>query len=195
MIITVIAAAAIAAAVGATTPTRPTEQLLPGYEVIATAHLTAGQPARSFKILALARMKEETLFQRPKRAPARPLLVFENEGHRLVLVGRNDHVLLRADEGGQCDPFLDGDTRIATKGHYFTVENGVACGQHWTNYITFRLDDCTGGFVFDKQRQEEWGLNPRNSPDEEALVRAAPPRVMRAPSGHVTTFAAWRPAN
>ncbi|MEX6874007.1 hypothetical protein AB2D09_33980, partial [Pseudomonas aeruginosa] len=92
-----------------------------------------------FEIVAIGRKDEEAL-AKSGDASARPLMIFERRSGRFFPVGRNDQVVLKADEGGQCDPFLDGDAPIATKGRYFTVQNGVACGQHWTDYITFRLD-------------------------------------------------------
>ncbi|CAG9202720.1 hypothetical protein BVI434_180056 [Burkholderia vietnamiensis] len=39
-------------------------------------------------------------------------------------------MVLRANDGGQCDPFEDGYDGLAVKGRYFTVQNGVACGAH-----------------------------------------------------------------
>lgn len=184
------AAVCMATAAAATVPTDVARQLPPGYGIIGSATLTVGEPARSFEIVALGRKDEEALAT-SRHAPARPLIIFERRSSGFVPVGRNDHVVMKADEG-QCDPFLDGGGTIATKGRYFTVENGVACGQHWTDYITFRLDE-RAGFVFDNERQEDWELNPSNDPDAEALVRAGPPRLYRDPPGHVRPFAAWRP--
>jgi hypothetical protein len=168
-------------------------QLPAGYDVIATAHVAAGQPLRSFEIVALASKGESKLPPHAQDAPARPLLIFEQKGARFVMIARNDRVVMKADEGGQCDPFLDGDATIATKGRYFIVQNGVACGEHWTDYVTFRLDDQAGGFVFDNERQEDWMLNPSNDPNAEALVRAGPPRLTRDRADHRTPFAVWRP--
>ena len=148
---------------------------------------------RGFEIVALARKGDDKLRQRSQGAPARPLLIFEQRDGRYALAGRNDDVVLKADEGGQCDPFLDGDATIATKGQYFTVQNGVACGEHWTDYVTFRFDDRAGGFVFDNERLEAWELNPSNDPQAEALVPAEPPRLIRDKAGLTTPFAAWRP--
>lgn len=166
-------------------------QLPLGYEVLASARVSAGEPARTFEIIAIGRKNEE---ERAKSgdAPARPLMIFERRSGRFFPVGRNDHVVLKADEGAQCDPFLDGDATIATKGRYFTVQNGVACGQHWTDYITFRLDD-RAGFVFDNERTESWSFNPSNGPNAEALVRDGPPHVFRDRPGHMTAFSKWRP--
>ncbi|ASW09950.1 hypothetical protein [Rhizobium sp. 11515TR] len=168
-------------------------QLPAGYHVIASAHLAAGKPVRSYEIVVLGRNDEDSLPSASKGAPARPLIVFEKRDGQFVAAGRNDHVVMKADEGGQCDPFLDGDATIALKGRYFTIENGVACGQHWTDYISFRLDDLTGSFVFDNERREAWELNPSNDPSAEVLVRAGPPRTIRGRSGKPTPFVAWRP--
>lgn len=82
----------------------------------------------------------------------RPLLVFEgqaNGGYRLS--ARNDTVVLRANQGGQCDPFDDGEDGLAVKGRFFTVQNAVACGAHWTDFITFRYDLERRTWLFDNE--------------------------------------------
>jgi hypothetical protein len=191
-ILAILASLSGAVATSAALPAGVVRQLPAGYAVLGSAHLVAGKPTRRFEIVALGR-KDEDRLAKTRNAPARPLLLFEQRGNAVLIVARNDHVVMKADEGGQCDPFLDGGGTIAAKGRYFTIENGVACGQHWTDYITFRLDDRAGGFVFDNERQEDWELNPSNDPDAEALVRAGPPRLLRAPAGPVIPFAAWRP--
>jgi hypothetical protein len=189
-VIAVLATMPIAsAAAGQGIPDSIMGQLPAGYEVLASAWVAAGRPSRAFAIIALGRRDEAA--DRTRVASARPLFVFERQGGRFVLAGRNDDVVMKADEGGQCDPFLDGDATIATRGRYFTVQNGVACGQHWTDYVTFRLDDQTGGFVFDNERTESWSMN--RAPDGDALVRDAPPSVVRDRPHHVTPFAVWRP--
>ena len=167
--------------------------LLPAhYHVLSSADLRP-TPRLRFHIVALARDDE------PKRgeaasAPSRPLLILEDLGGRARLVGRNVRVVMRADEGGQCDPFTDADQPIAAKGRYFTVENGVACGAHWTDYITFRFDNAAGGFVFDNERSENWVFNPSQDPNAEALVRDGPQKVRRSPPGRTVTFSTWRPS-
>lgn len=62
----------------------------------------------------------------------RPLLIFtQNIDGTFRLAARNDDVVMEANEGGQCDPFTDsGDSGLAIKDHYFTVQNGLACGDH-----------------------------------------------------------------
>ena len=172
-----------------TPPPALARRLPAGFGPLAIAELRFGQPERRFVVVALGRSDERRGADRP--APARPLLIFERRGAEFTPAGRNDTVVLKADEGGQCDPFLDGDATIAVKGRYFTVQNGVACGEHWTDYVTFRFEDRAGGFVFDNERVESWKLNP----DErgEALVRDGAPSITRARPGATVGFSAWRP--
>ena len=68
----------------------------------------------------------------------------------------------------------------------------MACGQHWSDFVTFRLDG-RAGFVFDNERTESWSLNPSDAPDAEALVRDGPQHVRRDPRGRITRFPDWRP--
>ncbi len=184
----------VATAAHAAVPATPADivrQVPAGYEVLTSVPL-AGKSGRHFQIVALGRADEDAQLKRSGQAPARPLLIFEARDGRFVPAGRNDHVVMRADEGGQCDPFLDDGGTIAVKGAFFTVENGVACGQHWTDYITFRLDE-RSGFVFDNERRESWSMNPSSAPDADALVRDGPQHVIRDKPGQVTMFEAWRP--
>ncbi len=119
----------------------------------------------------------------------RPLFIYRLLAGRWVLVARNDHVVLRADEGGQCDPFEFG--RIIAKGRYFTVENSVACGMaHFTDVVTFRFDAVSRGYVFDNRRTESLVPNPGRDPDAEALVSTGV-RVTRAGRA-VIPVARWR---
>lgn len=185
----------LAAAIGTTAAASPTPaeiaRMTPkGYRVLASANGVAGMPGRAFEIVALGRT-DEAADKMPAAASARPLIIFEKRGGHFVQVGRNDRVVLKADDGGQCDPFLDGDRPIKMKGRFFTVENSVACGQHWTDFITFRLDDRLG-FVFDNERTESWSLNPDTSADVDALVRDGRQRVRRDKPGRVTPFSAWK---
>lgn len=175
------------AAVAQTLPSAIEHDLPQGFEVQTFATTEVG--VQRFYFVALKSRAEET---DDEAAPARPLLIFGQKGRGpFVLLGRNDHVVLTRSEGGAsgCDPFEDG--AIAAHGTFFTVEQGIACGQHWTYYVTFRFDRRLGTFVFDNLRSESWSLNPSDDPDAGALVsdgqqieRARPPLV---------TFSDWRP--
>ncbi|TDM09224.1 MAG: hypothetical protein C4K60_07930 [Ideonella sp. MAG2] len=72
-------------------------------------------------------------------------------------------------EGHQCDPLLDSGG-LAVRGRYFTIENSLACGQHWTDYITFRYEPTLNRFVFHKRIVETWRLNSSASSNAPALV-------------------------
>ena len=173
-------------------PAEAARLLPPHYAVLGSATIEPGPAGLRFYVVALGREDESSTTFKGK-APPRPLLILRSQGGRTVLAGRNDTVVLKADEGGQCDPFLDSDGEIAAKGRYFTVENGVACGNHWTDYITFRFDLASDGFVFDNERSENWVLNPSQDENAEALVRDGPQVVRRPPAGRRVSFSAWRP--
>lgn len=72
-------------------------------------------------------------------------------------------------------------------------ENPARFSQHWTDFVTFRLDDAKG-FVFDNERVESWSLNRSDAPDAEAMVRDSPQRVLRERLWHMTRFSDWRSA-
>ncbi len=116
----------------------------------------------------------------------RPLFIFEEQaGGQYRLSARNDTVVLRANEGGQCDPFEDGYDGLAVKGRYFTVQNAVACGAHWTDFITFRYDAAQRAWLFDSDIFTS--SDPLNgTPDKTDMTRANRAKPV--------TFDAWRPA-
>ncbi|AFQ51495.1 hypothetical protein GEM_5109 [Burkholderia cepacia GG4] len=106
----------------------------------------------------------------------RPLLIFEEQAdHSYRLTARNDGVVMRANDALQCDPFdpeAAADGGIAVTGHYFTVQNDVACGQHWSDYVTFRYDPRTQTWVFSSDiYTESFPLDP-DKPDVVSAVRA-----------------------
>ncbi len=101
----------------------------------------------------------------------RPLLIFESAPNGLFkLVARNDHVVFRADEGGQCDPFEDGVDGLAVKGLYFTVQNAVACGDHWSDFITFRYDPSRRQWLFHNE-VVTFSFPVNGKPDETHVTR------------------------
>ncbi|WP_240655486.1 hypothetical protein [Paraburkholderia phosphatilytica] len=128
-----------------------------------------------------------------KETPSpRPLMIFvRNPDGTFRLAARNDHVVMRADAGGQCDPFADGvedGQGLTVKDRYFTVENGEACGDHWTDYITFHYDDLHRDWLFHKEIVQSFSY------DE--LVNGKPGKttVTNADRARPVTFDAWRPA-
>ena len=182
-----------AAQARAEVPAAIAHQVPAGYVVLGSAASSFG--AHAFHIVALGKAGEDTAPRSQRPAAARPLLLFERRPDgSFRQAARNDAVVMRADGGGQCDPFLDGGGTIAVKDRYFTIENGVACGQHWTDFITFCFDDALGRYVFDNERSESWVLNPDPKPGAEAMVRDLPPTLVRGNRAKPVPFERWRPA-
>ncbi|PPK47098.1 hypothetical protein B0G57_10162 [Trinickia symbiotica] len=115
----------------------------------------------------------------------RPFLIFEEKADGTYKrAARNDAVVLRANDGGQCDPFEDGDNGIAVKGKYFTVQNGVACGAHWSDFITFRYAPQRHAWLFHSDIFNSF--DPLgNTPDTTRMTRENPAKPV--------TFEAWPP--
>jgi len=165
-----LAAAAQTFAAAGALPKNIQQQLPPGYEVRSTAQ---GQldDDQFDDFLVVIRRKNEEAQARKAQAPARPLLIFtRSPDGSYQLARRNDHVVLKSDEGGQCDPFEDGDEGLVIKDHYFTVQNSVACGQHWSWYITFKYAPKLHDWVFHKAISESWVMNPSQDPNTDALI-------------------------
>lgn len=137
-----------------------------GHVVRAAACSDSFDPPTRICVVAAVRRQEAGV----SPAPARPLLVYRLTAGKAVLIDRNDDVVLRADEGGQCDPFDEDQGSIAVSGRSFTVENSVACGQHWTDFVTFRFDPAQRAFIWRSKIVESWRLNDSTAPDAEALV-------------------------
>ena len=184
-----------ASASGAKLPRGIVRQIPPGYVALGSARAFVDR-SHLFYIVALASRTETARKRQLDRAPMRPLLIFERRPNGgFALAGRNNRVVLRADDGGiaanGCDPFEE--RKIASRGRYFTVESGVACGAHWTDYVTFRFDPVSKGYIFDNRRFQSWSMNRSNDPNAEALV-PDPPTVTRS-KGKAVPFAEWqRPA-
>lgn len=159
-------ASAAAAQSAGTVPQSVIAALPAGHVVRAAACSDSFDPPATICVVAAVRRQESGT----SPAPARPLLVYRLTAGKAALIDRNDHVVLRADEGGQCDPFDEDQGKIAVSGRSFTVENSVACGQHWTDFVTFRFDPAQRAFLWRSEIYESWRLNESNAPDAEALV-------------------------
>ncbi len=143
--------------------------------------------------LVVLHKPEETTLATDQEAPPRPLLLFtQTVDGAYELRARNDQVVLKINEGGQCDPFDANAQALASMHRYFTIENGVACGQHWTDYITFRYDPTVKDWVFHKRIFENWVLNDSQDPDAEALVLDVY-KVTTAKREAPVRFEAYRP--
>lgn len=147
------------------------DQLPKGYSLMAVQAGDLNNDKLTDYVVVVHKDNEEEISRRTGKAHRRPLLVFtQRPDNTFSLLARNDHVVYAIDEGGQCDPFMDSGDGITIKGAYFTVENGVACGAHWSDYITFKYSESLKNLVFHKQIHENWVLNSSQDPSADALV-------------------------
>lgn len=154
-----------------TLPTHIEEQMPKDYEVMTYL----GGELNSDKLLdylVVARKKnEQATFEKTRTGSPRPLFIFiQNKNGTFLPAKRNDDVVFGIDAGGQCDPFDDSDEGLVIAHHYFTVQNSVACGQHWEDFTTFKYDTKRNNWLFHQRSSESWRLNDSNDPNAEALV-------------------------
>ncbi len=180
-------------AFGADLPSEVMLEVPEGHRVITSVQSTAR--GRTFYIVALRSDKEfdsESYLRRLDDGYPRPLLIFERTEDGVKPVGRNDQVIARVDDAGlagnECDPF-EGNP-ISTGEGYFTIQNSVACGAHWTESVTFRFAPGVG-YVFDSRRFQTWEMNQSPDPEAEALVPGIDSEVRASPDQKVL-FSDWR---
>ncbi|MCD4520926.1 hypothetical protein LRP76_20405 [Burkholderia pseudomallei] len=178
--IPILFAVACVAARAAGLPTPVLSRLPPGYEVMAARQGPDVDAGRISYLIVLHRPADSASEPSP-----RPLVIVEQQADGTFrLAARNDEVVLRANEGGQCDPFdpQDADENgLAVKGRFFTVQNFVACGQHWSDYVTFRHDARTGRWLF---ANESAPSRSRSKASRTACARSGPIRESRWRSMH-----------
>lgn len=152
-------------------PREITRQLPAGYEVMTSTSSDFDGDGRVDVVVVVRRKNEAAFRTKGVSAPARPLLVFlQRQRGTFTLQARNDVVVFAADQGGQCDPFMDADEGLVAKGAFFTVQHAVACGAHWTDFITFRYSPTQRQFVFHTRIYESLVFNPSNDASAEALI-------------------------
>jgi hypothetical protein len=161
----------LAAAQAASLPKNIAGQIPAGYTVLSFKSGELNDDKLADFLVALRKADEKAIADKTGKAPRRPLLLFvQNADGTYTLTKRNDQVIFAADEGGQCDPFEDGEDGLAIKDHYFTIQNSVACGAHWTDYITFRYEPKLHDWIFYKRISENWVMNNSSDPNADALV-------------------------
>ncbi|AAW76406.1 hypothetical protein [Xanthomonas oryzae] len=166
-----------------------------GQSVMSVASADPTGDGRQHYVLALRDLAEDTLRTNGRAAPSRTLRVLvANADGSFVDAACNTRVIFTTDEGGQCDPFLDSDQGPVAKGAYFTVHNGVACGQHWTDYITFRYDRRRRACVFHKRVIEAWEMNTQDTPDADALRLSEHKEIAADPRRQIL-LSAYTPAS
>jgi len=147
------------------------QQIPTGYEVLKFQSGMLNNDNRVDYLVVLKSKKEQQLFDKTREGSKRPLLIFiQNKNGTFALAKRNDNVVLTIADGGQCDPFDENNAGLVIKNHYFTVENAVACGQHWIDYVTFRYDSKANDWLFHKEVIQSWRLNQSQDADADALI-------------------------
>ncbi|VWD45203.1 lipoprotein [Burkholderia lata] len=177
----------------ADTPNLPHDivaQLPAGYEALdaASGRLTDGT---RIGYVVVAHQPDDSM----RKASLRPLLIFlpDKDGH-YRLAARNDTVIMKADEGGMGDPYLDGvaENALTIEPRTFTVEQGVFAGHnHWRDRVTFRYDTAHRTWVFHREVFRNWRFNYEADGD---ALKADPVRVTRANAAKAVAFEAWRPS-
>lgn len=182
-----------AAAAQGNPPASVVAALPAGHVVRASACSRSFDPVQLICVVVSVRREEDADSAPRDLSPPRPLLVYSVTPAGARLIDRNDHVVLRHADGGQCDPFAKDEGNIAVSGRAFTIENGVACGQHWTDFVTFRYEPAQRGFVWRSEIYESWRLNSSNAPNAEALVSDGR-KVERADPKRPIRLGAYRPS-
>lgn len=178
---------------GETLPKDILMQLPKGYEVMTFLGGELNEDKLTDYLVVAHKKNEDATFQKTGDTSPRPLYIFiQNQNKSFSLVKKNNDVVFAIDQGGQCDPFMDGKDGLALRNHYFTVQNSVACGQHWNDFITFHYDSNLRNWVFHKRVFESWHLNSSDDPNAEALI-GDKPHVTNANPKKPITFDTYQP--
>ena len=150
----------IALAQGTKLPNGVLQQIPAGYEVLKFESGLLNNDNRVDYLVVLKNRKEPLVFDKAREASKRPLLIFiQNKNGTFQLARRNDNVVLTIADGGQCDPSGGIDAGLVIEDRTFTVENAVACGEHWTDYVTFKYDSKANDWLFYKEVIKSWRPN------------------------------------
>ncbi|MDI1297737.1 hypothetical protein [Methylotenera sp.] len=135
---------------------------------------------------------EEAIFKKTGVSSPRPLYIFiQNQNKTFSIAKKNDDVVFAIDQGGQCDPFEDGMDGLVIKNKFFTVQNSVACGEHWNDFVTFKYDVKLKDWIFHKHTFQSFNFaDLTNSNDEFAENKL---HITKANPKKVVTFEAYQP--
>ena len=168
-------------------------QLPKGYEVMTFLSGELNDDKLTDYLVVVNKQNEKVVFDKTGEGSSRPLYIFTQNPNKSFLLARVNHdVVFGINDGGQCDPFMDGEDGLAIKNHFFTVQNGVAFGSHWNDFITFKYDSKLKDWVFHKRVFESWHLNTNEDPNADALVEDKP-KVTKADIKHPIFFEKYKP--
>lgn len=141
-----------------------------GYSAIHISSGDANLDGYIDKIVVLRKNTEETTSNYAENQPdKRPLLLLlgqADQTYRLAI--RNDNAAYCIDCGGAFgDPF----TGTTIKNGFFSIEHGIAGGQHWEHVITFKFDKAKNKWFLYKDHFISYKLNNSDDRDAEAMVK------------------------
>lgn len=150
-------------------PEALTEFIPAGYSVINISTGDANLDDITDTILVLRKNTEETTSNdaegKPDKRPLLLLLGQPDKSYRLAL--RNDNAVYCIDCGGAFgDPF----TGTTIKNGYFSIEHGIAGGQHWEQVITFKYNKSMNDWYLYKDHYISYKINDSNDENAEALI-------------------------
>ena len=143
-------------------------QLPKGYEVMTSLAGELNHDKLTDYLVVAHKLNEEATYRKTGEGSPRPLYIFtQNSNQTFTLAKTNSAVVFAINQGGQCDPFEDGMEGLVIKNHYFTVQNSVACGQHWNDFATFKYDKKLKNWVFHKRTAQSFNLADTDNGDDE----------------------------
>jgi hypothetical protein len=142
------------------------------YSAINVSSGDANKDGLEDRILILRKISEETTSSyeddKPDKRPFLLLLGKPDDTYELAI--RNDNAVYCIDCGGVFgDPFIG----TAIKNGYFSIEHGIAGGQHWQQVTTFKFDKVKGNWFLYKDHFISYKLNDSNDENADALVKDA----------------------
>lgn len=143
-------------------------QLPKGYEVMSFSAGELNDDKFTDYLVVTQIQNEEAIFRKSGEGLPRPLYIFiQNPNKTFSMTKKNSEVVFAMVQGGQCDPFEDGMEGLVIKNHYFTVQNSVACGQHWNDFVTFKYETKLKNWVFHKRTSQSFNLADTDNGDGE----------------------------
>ena len=141
-----------------------------GYSAINVSSGDANLDGLTDEILVLRKNTEESTSNYADNKPdkrALLLLLGQSDGSFKPAL-RNENAVYCIDCGGAFgDPF----TGTTIKDGYFSIEHGIAGGQHWEQVTTFKFDKSKGNWFLYKDHLISYKLNESNDEDADALVK------------------------
>jgi len=140
----------------------------PGYAIVDTSGGDLNLDEYRDMIIVLQK-NEDTLIGNDDKPVRRPLLILLGEPcGRYKLAARNDNAILSYDRDGKFDDLFTG---ITVRNGYFSIEHGLAAGDHWDWVVTFRFNSEKQDWLEYKDGFVDWKFNPSNDDTAEALVK------------------------